>query len=299
MYNREGHVIYRMKIYLKRISATTVALLMALAFVAFGFATLVGSPAVSAVSASSNCTSPTVPSGGPISSSVFNSSFTLQVIGAGGTTITITQSNILSYAACWSYGGFAHGTPLFSDDYGNYTGIPVSYLVGLVGGISPGGSVTVTSGTDNFADTYTYSQVVSGQGWGTLYTATTNPPTPASNQNNPMYLVVAYLWNGSAIGAYACTGTTPCPTGPETFGTGPLRTVTLSSNPNYLLPAGKPWNKLGPSPGINVLRVNAPPPSVPEFGLGGAVLSGTFLAAVLGIFTMFMVRRSYLGRLKQ
>ncbi len=59
-----------------------------------------------------------------------------------------------------------------------------------------------------------------------------------------MYLVLAYLWNNSAIGAYSCTsGTPPCPNGPETSGTGLLRTVTISSTAGYLIAAGAPWNK--------------------------------------------------------
>lgn len=177
-------------------------------------------------------------------------------------------------AACWSDGGFLHGSPAFSDDYGNYTGVPVLNLVNLVGGISPGGTVVATSGADGYQTTYTYNQVVNGLGWSQeVYPAGHG----AVATTVPLILVLAYLWNGSALSTYVSGGS----------GVGPLRTVTISSS-GYDISAGAPWNK-----GVTTIQVFNPPPAVPEFGLGVGAQAGTALAMALGVVALVAVKRRW------
>lgn len=309
-----------MRNYLKQISAVTTISLMALAFIAFGFAIFGNSPAVFAASASSDCTNPTAPTGSP--GVTPNSTLALTVVNEyAGITNVYSQSQILALPACWSYGGFrAHASGNFlPDDYGNYTGVPMLTLVNLAGGMEPGQSVVVTSGTDGYAVTYTYQEVESGLGWGSLYSTYTCAVANACSSSGtvptvPMYLVLAYLWNGSDISAYSCTSGTPYSSSGSTTscttvngGTGPLRTVTLnpagsldpsaltSSGAGYLLSAGAPWNKA-----VTLIQITGSPSvSVPEFGLGTGLLAGTGLALALGFVALFAVRGSHLSRIKQ
>lgn len=286
----------------------TSALIVAMFFVSFAPASMFGGiPRVAAASFTNNCATPAVPTG---TAPKLNSTFTLTVIGSTGTTVTYNQNTIFNLPACWSYGGFrAHASGNFlSDNYGNYTGVPILTLANLVGGISPGGSVTVTSGTDGYQVTYTYQEVTTGLGWGSLYTTATCAKANECSTNGtvatvPMYLVLAYLWNSSAISAYACTsGTgstaTPSTCSAESAGTGPLRTVTLSSTGSlgasantasgagYLIGAGAPWNK-----GVTVVQVNPSPfsssctaPTVPSGSL--PALNSSFSLNLVGAYGM-------------
>ena len=221
--------------------------LVVLMLLGLAFATPAAIPKAAALTVTSNCTTPSVPMG---VMPTLNSTFTLTIIGASGQEVTFNQNTILSLAACWSYGGYVHHS--VASAYGNYTGIPMLTLINLVGGMTSGETVTATSGTDNYQTTYTYNEVTAGTGWGSIYT--TSAPTTAVTSPPAMYLVLAYLWNGNPISAYACKGvSTPCPNGPTSSGVGPLRTVTISSSASYLIGAGGPWNK-----GVATIQVNPP-----------------------------------------
>lgn len=234
-----------MRLDLKRLSAATTISLLSLAMVSFVI--LGGVPTAAAMRTSSNCTSPAVPTG---TLPTLNSTFTLTIIGASGQEVTFNQNSLLALAACSGLGGFVHHS--VSDDYGNYTGVPVLTLINLVGGMTSSETVTATSGTDNYQTTYSFSEVTAGTGWGSVYTTTA--PTTALTTTPPEYLVLAYLLNGSPLSAYACVGVpTPCPNGPTSAGNGPLRTVTISSAANDIIGMGSPWNK-----GVAVIQVNPP-----------------------------------------
>lgn len=257
-----------MKAYTNNITSTRAIPLLALLLLTIGLATPGIVPKAAGLTTTSNCTSPTVPKG---ALPTLNSTFALTIIGASGQEVTFNQNTILSLASCWSYGGFVHRS--VSDDYGNYTGVPMLTLINLVGGMTSGETVTATSGTDNYQVTYTYSEVTAGTGWGSIYT--TSAPTTAVTSPPAMYLVLAYLWNGNPISAYACSGVpTPCPNGPTTYGTGPLRTVTISSAANYLIGAGAPWNKA-----VTTIQVNPPETAILQAAqgvkatMGGGIVS--------------------------
>lgn len=234
-----------MRFDLRKLSAGATISLLSLAMISFMI--LGGVPTAAAERVSGNCTSPVAPTG---TVPTLNSTFTLTLIGASGQEVTLNQNTILSAAACSGYGGFVHHG--VSDDYGNYTGVPVLTLINLVGGMTSGETVTATSGTDLYQTIYTYSQVTAGTGWGSVYT--TSAPTTALTTTPAEYLVLAYLLNGSPLSAYSCVGVpTPCPNGPTSAGNGPLRTVTISSAANDIIGAGSPWNK-----GVAVIQVNPP-----------------------------------------
>jgi len=256
-----------------RLSAGAVITLISLAVLSV---TLVaGLPAAAAMTTASNCASPTVPTG---HMPALNSTFTLVVIGATGQTVTFNQNSIFSLPSCTSLGGFvSHGTPT-PQNYGNYTGIPVQTLINLVGGMTSTETVTATSGTDGYQVTYTYSEVTAGTGWGNVYTTTSL--TTAVTSPPPMYLVLAYLWNGNPIGAYACIGATaPCSNGPTTSDVGPLRTTTITTGAGYLISAGGPWNK-----GVTTIQVNPPETAIKTAAqsvtgtVGGGVPSSASIA---------------------
>ncbi|MGA2874923.1 MAG: hypothetical protein ABSE82_05195 [Nitrososphaerales archaeon] len=275
-------------------------LVVALFFVSLSpVATLGGMPRVAAASFASNCASPTVPTG---TMPKLNSSFTLTVKGAFGMTASYNQNTIFNLPACWSYGGYvAHASAAFTPSaYGNYTGIPILTLVNLVGGIAPGETVTATSGTDGYAVTYTYQEVTSGLGWGSTYTTSVCAVPNACGSSTaavatvPMTLVLAYLWNSTAISAYTCSvAPSACTSATESAGNGPLRTVTLNSvgsigatalttsGAGYIIGAGGPWNK-----GVTTIQVNAATtPITPFYFTQGSPLSNTGTSLVYGNIT--------------
>lgn len=278
-----------MRTNLKTVLATLTVLLLALGFL--GFSVPISSASATHASSSfnfnsvsTNCAFPTFQT---YQKPALNSTFTLTVIAASGASITFNQASILNLPSCVAYGGFvAHGSGEYlPDDYGNYTGVPVSYLAQLTGGMIPGQNVIATSGTDLYQTTYNYSEVMQGTGWGYIFnTATCSTPNVCDTTSAavgtsppiPMYLVVAYLWNGSNIGAYSCIGVpTPCPHGPTSSGDGPLRTVTLGASPGYLIQYGAPWNKAAAIIQVTPFTNYQACPSVPNSG--GANLRGADL----------------------
>lgn len=263
-----------MKSVHQRSIATATVWLISFSLLAFSFAML-GSIPTAAAYTSSNCTHPSVPHG----KLPKLSPFTIRVIGDTGKTVIVNQDNIYSFPACWSYGGYDHSKTPPNHGYGNYTGVPVLTLINLVGGIDSTGTVVATSFVDGFQDTYTYQEVVNGLGWGQEYTGSTSPPSPAAT-TVPMYLVLGYLWNSSAISPLVCTSlpAIPCTSnsGTESGGNGPERMTTLSSTPYYLLEYGHPWEEAVGT--IQVFRACSSVPTSPGANLQGADLSYCNLA---------------------
>jgi hypothetical protein len=255
-----------MKSSFEQTSATTRVSLISLVLLTLSFAILGGVPRAAALSTSGDCTSPSVPAGTLPALSPFN----LTLIGGSGQTFTVNQDTIFSFAACTSNGGFVKGGA--SDQYGNYTGVPILTLLGLVGGISNGQTVTAT-GSDGFAATYTYQEVVSGLGWNEFNRTTLSPiSTPI-----PLTLVLAYMMDNAALA--------PNP------GPGPLRTVILSPS-GVLTSPGSQWVKF-----VVKIQVNGAPSPVPEFPPGASPQAGAALAAALGLVALFAVRRRFFPQL--
>jgi hypothetical protein len=115
----------------------------------------------------------------------------LQIIGATGTTLTVNQTGIASYSQTSGSGGkFKSQTG--TTDFGTYTGISITTLLDLVGGMNSSQVLCVT-GADGYAKNFTYTQVTC-TGLTMFDPATNNTVTPA----HPVTMIVAYYYNGTA-----------------------------------------------------------------------------------------------------
>jgi len=159
----------------------------------------------------------------------------LTVTGPSGTSQTldnVTIGNLPSYSG---YGGFwKNGAP---SSYANYTGVPLTTIGNLVGGINQNTFVDVISTVGGYYDfNFSYSQVVNG-----IINATScaddYPLTTANlvdaqvNQTQPITMMLAYEFaNGTLI---------PSSHGPLylTF-VGPEGLLVV---PSPSLSGGKPW----------------------------------------------------------
>jgi hypothetical protein len=141
----------------------------------------------------------------------------LTLVGADGQQKVITQTNIAALQSYTGKGGYEESGGLIAG-YGSYTGVPVTTLLNLVGGITSDQELNV-SASDGYTMVFTYNQTVNGQGFSMYNPATGNPATPTQ----PIELVLSYYLNGTALAS----------------GDGPLRISILGSE--GLLTAGRYW----------------------------------------------------------
>ncbi|MCW3982864.1 MAG: hypothetical protein NWE96_02595 [Candidatus Bathyarchaeota archaeon] len=118
---------------------------------------------------------------------------TLTVVGADGNRVVLFSNDIAKMTSITYDGGSRKSTGTIVN-VGNYTGIKLIDLCNLVG-ITGSNNVTVKA-QDGYTTTYTYDKVANGVGFNT-YDATGNPATPA----HPLYLIVAYWYNGTTLGS--------------------------------------------------------------------------------------------------
>jgi len=104
----------------------------------------------------------------------------LTVIGLNGTTIVLNSTDIASLPSTTGEGGFR---PSVVD---NYTGVPVTTLCNLVGGIDNDSIVKIT-GSDNYSQTFTYDQAVNGN-----ITAYDPVSGNITQPKEPLTLIIAY-----------------------------------------------------------------------------------------------------------
>jgi hypothetical protein len=104
----------------------------------------------------------------------------LTVIGLNGTEVVLNSTDIASLPSIRGLGGFR---PSIVD---NYTGVPLTNLCNLVGGIGNDSVVRIT-GSDNYSQTFSYDQIVNGNL--TTYDPTTGNIVPHSE---PLTLIIAY-----------------------------------------------------------------------------------------------------------
>ena len=116
----------------------------------------------------------------------------LTVIGAGGQRSVLDSAKLAALKSYTGTGGYNDeaNSMLYT---GNFTGVPVTTLLNLVGGISSGDNVTFT-GSDGYQITFTYQQI-QGQNINTF-----NPDTfAAQTPTKPLTVIVAYYCNCTAI----------------------------------------------------------------------------------------------------
>jgi hypothetical protein len=113
----------------------------------------------------------------------------LTLVGLDGTQVTINETTISDLPAIRAYGGLLGKGGI--SYLGNYTGIPVTTLCNLVGGLSNGSSLLVTA-SDNYSITLSYAQL---NGNWTTYNASGQPV----NQTQPLTPIIAYYLNDENI----------------------------------------------------------------------------------------------------
>ena len=143
----------------------------------------------------------------------------LTIVGLNGTQIVLNETAIGGLPSFESKGGFKTSVGALGG-IGNYTGVQLSTLLALVGGLNSDSSLRVTA-SDGYTMVYTYNQV-QGEDFTTY-----NPPTGDEvSASQPFTVVLAYHLNGMNL----------------TSDDGPLRFAILGSQ--GLLTDGHFWVKM-------------------------------------------------------
>jgi DMSO/TMAO reductase YedYZ molybdopterin-dependent catalytic subunit len=127
-------------------------------------------------------------------SSVNLPAMNLTLVALNGTELVLNQKNIGNLPSFESKGGFKTSVGQLQE-IGNYTGVPISELLALVGGMNSSCSLNVT-GSDGYSMVFTYNQV-QGENF-TCY----NPATGDEVQSvQPLTMILAYYQNGVNLGS--------------------------------------------------------------------------------------------------
>ncbi|MCW4015060.1 MAG: molybdopterin-dependent oxidoreductase [Candidatus Bathyarchaeota archaeon] len=117
---------------------------------------------------------------------------TLTVIGVNGEQVVLDENNITDIESITSPGGYKTSGGLIAL-VGNFTGIPISSLLDLVGGMTSDSTLTITA-SDGYSMVFTYDQI-SGKGYNTY------DPVNGSevSSDETLTLMVNYLCNGEVL----------------------------------------------------------------------------------------------------
>jgi hypothetical protein len=183
----------------------------------------------------------------------------LTLTGPNGTQ-TINETEMSNLPAIRAYGGLLNQLGV-SSDLGNYTGIPLTTLCDLVGGVANGSSVLVTA-SDNYSITLSYSQL---NGNWTTYDKSTGQPV---NQTQPLTPIIAYYFNDENLSSNMA----------------PLQLAIVG--PEGLLTDGKYWIHY-------VLSITIKSAAVPEFS-APSLIPAFMIATVIATMIAALVFRKKL-----
>ena len=140
---------------------------------------------------------------------------TMTVVGLNGTQVVLNSGDIADFVSYRAYGGFVNqiGNVM---GLGNYTGVPLTVLCNLVGGLSNFTSLSITA-SDQYNVTLNYEQV--GGNW-TTYDNVTGLQV---SQTQPLTPILAYYFDDVNL----------------TSDQGPLRLAIVG--PEGLLTASRYW----------------------------------------------------------
>ncbi|MFA5364162.1 MAG: hypothetical protein WC325_03160 [Candidatus Bathyarchaeia archaeon] len=128
----------------------------------------------------------------PNDSTVVLSPFTLTVIGANGEQQVFDENTLLELDPVTLSGGIKTSGGIISV-VGDFTGVPVTTLLDLVGGIPSDATLTITA-SDGYSAVYTYDQV-NGIGYNTY-----DPDTAVEKASTKdLTLIVSYLCDGETL----------------------------------------------------------------------------------------------------
>jgi hypothetical protein len=115
----------------------------------------------------------------------------LTVIGADGTQIVLNETVIAGLPSYRGYGGFKNQLGIVKG-LGNYTGVPLNTLCGLVGSLTSKSIVNV-SASDGYSGNFTFDEVVNGN-FTTYDSSGVEVP-----HSQPLVPIVAYYFNDAHI----------------------------------------------------------------------------------------------------
>lgn len=176
----------------------------------------------------------------------------LTLIGLNGTQVVLNSTEVASLPSVMGLGGFRKVIGNVSS-LNNYTGVPLTTLCNIVGGISNSSIVRITA-SDNYSQTLSFDQVVDGNF--TTYDPVTGNIVP---NTKPLTPIIAYYRNDVNL----------------TSDEGPLMLAIIG--PEGLLTPGPYWVKF-------VIKIEVLSEAVPEFqplSLMIFLLTTTFAARIL------------------
>jgi len=181
----------------------------------------------------------------------------LTLTGPNGTQ-TINETEISNLPAIRAYGGLLNSAYVPSD-LGNYTGIPLTTLCDLVGGLSNNSSLLVTA-SDNYSITLSNAQL--NGNWTTYNNATGQP----ENQTQPLTPIIAYYYNDANLSSDMA----------------PLQLAIVG--PEGLLTDGKYWVH-------SVVSLQIQSATVPEFLAPSLILAFTIATIIATIMSVIFFRK--------
>jgi len=184
----------------------------------------------------------------------------LTLTGPNGTQ-TINETEISNLPAIRAYGGLLNSAYVPSD-LGNYTGISLTTLCNLVGGLGNGSKLLITA-IDNYSITLSNAQL---NGNWTTYNNSTGQP---ENQTQPLTPIIAYYFNDANI---------------TSDQGGPLQLAIIG--PEGLLTDGKYWVH-------SVVSITIQSASVPEFS-APSLIPAFMIATVIATMIAALVFRKKL-----
>ena len=115
----------------------------------------------------------------------------LTIVGANGTQVFLNETDVAALPSYRGYGGFKNQLGIVKG-LGNYTGVSLDMLCGLVGGLTSTSIVNV-SASDGYWSIFTFDEVVNGN----FTTYDSNGEEVSHSQ--PLVPIVAYYFNDMNI----------------------------------------------------------------------------------------------------
>jgi DMSO/TMAO reductase YedYZ molybdopterin-dependent catalytic subunit len=184
----------------------------------------------------------------------------LTIVGANGTQVFLNETAVAGLPSYRGYGGFKNQLGIVKG-LGNYTGILLNTLCGLVGGLTSASIVNV-SASDGYSSIFTFDEVVNGNF--TTYDSS-GEEVPHSQLLVP---ILAYYFNDANIS--------------ESNG-GPLRLAIVG--PEGLVTNSTLWVKW-------VVRVEVIDEAVPEFPFPIVLCLLLFVASVVAFSFKAFIRKN-------
>lgn len=184
----------------------------------------------------------------------------LTLTALNGTQLTINETTLSNLPAIRAYGGLLNSVAVPSD-LGNYTGIPLTTLCNLIGGVSNGTSLVINA--SDYSIILSYSQL-SGN-----WTTYDNSTGQLVNQTQPLTPIIAYYYNDANL----------------TSDMAPLQLAIIG--PEGLLTEGKYWVH-------SVVSIQIQSATVPEFSTLFLILA-FMIATVMATLIATLVYRKKLG----